>query len=138
MALGLPINFGFATTSGGMTSATLSGKFILQSADVSLESDEEQVRDAVGALAVRNFYNGSKKATIEYVVTGTTAANAQANSVPPAVGSFVVISACASMPDLVSSYWVVATGPKVALSNTTSCKITLNLELHAGITAAAT
>lgn len=138
MALGLPINFGFATTAGGMTSATLSGKFILQSADVTLEAKEEQVSDATGALAVRHFYDPSKKATVDYVVTGSSVANAQENSTPPEVGTFLVVTVCVAMPDLVSSYWVIVSSPKVALSNTTSCKITLNLEFHAGIIAVAT
>lgn len=139
--LGTPVNFGFEGTSGGLTETTttvLTGKFILQSGDVSRGADEEQVKDGGGNLVNRSFYNPHKKASLEYVVTGASIAASRTNSVAPTPGSIVNISACADLPDLVDTHWIVVGEPKISGSNTTAKRISLSLESHAGITAVAT
>lgn len=139
--LGTAVNFGFAGTSNGLTETTttvLNGKFLLQSVDVSKAADEEQVRDSSGALVSRNFYNAHSKATLEYIVKGASLTAARSNSTVPAAGTLINISACADMPDLVSTHWVVTSEPKISGSNTSGKRVTLALESHDNVTAAAT
>ena len=135
--LGAAVNFGFTGTDGIAESTILTGKIILQSADIELASDEEQVRDAAGVLASRAFYNPSSKATLEYIPTGASISASLTNTTLPAIGSILSITACANIPSLVKTNWVVVPGGKISGSNTSAKKITINLEAHAGITAAA-
>lgn len=136
--LGLAVNFGFSGTDG-IAATEFTGKLILQSGDVSLESDEEQVMNAVGSLATRNFYNGSKKATLEFVPTGSDIATAISNSTIGTaypIGTLVNITACDSMPDLVctsTQRWVIVPGVKISKTNNGAAKISLPLEFHAEI-----
>lgn len=136
--LGSAVNFGFTGTDGIAESTILTGKIILQSADYSAGADEEQIRSAVGDVVTRSFYNAHNKATLEYVATGASKSAAQTNSTIPTPGTILSITACASIPGLVKTNWVVVGEPKVSLSNTTAARVSLNLEAHAGVTAAAT
>lgn len=143
--LGLPINFGFSETTGdkglGITfgATDYTGFIILQSADVSLEAKEEQVSDAVGALAVRHFYDSSKKATLEYTPTGTNIAASITHStigITLVPGTLINIATCAAMPDLVctsTQRWVVVPGVKISKANNGAAKVSLPIEFHAGI-----
>jgi hypothetical protein len=135
--LGTPCNFGFTGTDG-IAATEFTGKIILQSADHEMTSDEEQIRDATGALVTRNFYNPGDKATLEYIPTGAAISNAVTNTALPAIGAIINITACASMPSLQKSNWVVVPGGRISGSNTAAKKITLNLEAYSEITAAAT
>lgn len=134
--LGVPISFGFSGTDG-IAATPFTGKIILQSAEYSDTADEEQVRDAAGALCNRNFYNPGSKAQLEYIVTGATIAAARTNTALQAPGTIISITACADIPALVKTNWIVVGEPKVSGSNTSGKRVTLNLEAHAGITAAA-
>jgi hypothetical protein len=134
--LGAAVNFGFAGTDG-IASSLLTGKMFLQSSDYSKSADEEQVRDGEGALVNRTFYNPGEKASLEYVPKGSTKANAISNTTIPDVGTLVVITACENLPALVKTNWVVVGEPKITKGSNNAAKITLALEAHAGITAAA-
>lgn len=132
---GVAVNFGFATAHGTVATA-FTGKMALQSLDYEETADEEQVKGAYGALVNRSFYNPGYKATLEYVPTGATVAAAITNTTLPTIGSIVNITACAEMPALVKSNWIVVPGGRITGSNTAAKRITLNLESHAGVTAA--
>ena len=135
---GVAVNFGFTGTDGIAESTTLTGKMQLQSVDYEETSDEEQVRDATGALTNRSFYNPGYRATLEYIPSGSSLANAITATALPTIGSVISITACPNMPGLIKTNWVVMPGGKITGSNTNAKRITLNLESHAGITAAAT
>lgn len=130
--LGTAVNFGF-TGVNGITITGVSGT-LLQSADLANQADVEEVRDADGDIVSRAFYNQSQDATLEYVVTGTNLAGAVTNSSLPTPGALLIITACASLPDLIATTWVVEPGPKVSGTNTTTKRITLGLKKHAGVT----
>jgi hypothetical protein len=134
---GTAVNFGFTGT-GGIAITGLSG-ILLQSAEDSMEADKEDVRSAAGDIVNRNWYDQHAKSQLEWVVTGTGLANAITNTTLAGLvpGTIVVISACASMPDLVGTTWEVMSGAREHGSNTTSKRITVPLEKRAGITAAA-
>lgn len=134
---GAAVNFGFTGTDG-IAESNLTGKMQLQSADYESTADEEQIRDADGDLVNRTFYNLGFKATLEYIPSGADIATAVTNTALIAVGTVINITACASLPALVASSWVVVPGGKITGSNTSAKRITLPLEKHAGITAAAT
>ncbi len=134
---GVAVNFGFTGTDGIAESTILTGKMQLQEADLENTSDEEQVRDALGALTNRSFYNPGFKASLRYVPSGAAVSNAVTNTTIPVQGTILSITACASMPDLVKTNWVVVGGVKVSGSNTKAKEVSLNLEAHAGITAVA-
>lgn len=136
--VGVAVNFGFTGTDGIAESTILTGKMLLQSADLENTSEEEQVRDADGDLVNRAFYNPGFRATLEYIPTGSSLANAITASALPTVGSILSITACANIPALVKTNWIVMPGVKIAGSNTSAKRITLNLESHAAITAAVT
>lgn len=136
--VGKPVSFGFSGTDGIAETTYLTGKIILQNVEHEYMSDEEQIRSAAGALVTRSFYNPGDKATLEYIPTSTTLSGVTANVTAPAVGTILNITACADMPQLIKSNWVVVPGAKVVGSNTAAKKITLPLEAHAGITAVAT
>lgn len=139
---GIPVNFGFtgaadANNNYGITTTNLSG-VLTQNADVTDESELEVTRNGTGDRVVHGHYDLHKSFSLEYVVTGASLAGAKTNSTRPAPGSFINITACASMPELISAAWEVQRGGKTVKSNTGSAKITLPLMLSANITAVAT
>jgi hypothetical protein len=71
---GTAINFGFPTTTDGITITNVVG--VLQSAEITEDGDMEEVRDADGDLASEVHYNRNQKATLEIVITGTNLAGA--------------------------------------------------------------
>lgn len=134
---GIPINFGFATTTDGITITGISG-YLLQSADHTKQADIFEVRDADGDMANRTFYNFNDEASLEVIITGTNLAAAITNTALQTPGTILVISACANMPSLVATNWQVEPGHKVSGSNIDAKKITVPLKKFAGITAATT
>jgi hypothetical protein len=125
------------TGTNGITISGISGT-LLQSAEQSAEADHEDTRSGAGDIIARSWYDQHRKATLEWVVTGTGLANAIVNrtlaSLTP--GAIISITACASQPDLVATNWEVMSS-KDAGSNTSSGKISVQVEKRAGITAAA-
>lgn len=133
---GTAIVFGFTGTNG-IAITGISGT-LLQSTDQSAEADHEDVRNGIGDIVARGWYDQNRKATLEWVVTGTGLANAIVNNTLATLlpGAIIVISACASNPDLIATNWEVMTSKNVG-SNTSSARITAQLEKRAGITAVA-
>lgn len=134
---GTALNFGY-TGGDGITITGISGT-LLQSADHSVEADKEETRTGQGDIVNRFWYDQHSKASIEWVVKGTGLANAIVNSTLAALtpGTILVVSACASDPDLVATTWEVQRA-SLKGSNTTSKRITCEVEKRAGITAAST
>lgn len=133
---GRAVNFGFVTTTDGITISGLSG-VLLQSADQSKAADVEIARNGAGEEVTHGWYNIHDEATLEYVVAGTGLADAIANTVLQSPGTFVNITACASMPTLVATTWEVQPGCKITKTNTNFAKISIPLKKFTNITAAA-
>jgi hypothetical protein len=133
---GTAVVFGY-TGSNGIAITGISGT-LLQSTDHSAEADHEDVRDGDGDIVARAWYDQHRKASLEWVVTGTGLANAITNNALASLvpGTILNITACASDPDLVATSWEVMSA-RSSHSNTTSAKISVQLEKRAGITAAA-
>jgi hypothetical protein len=134
---GAAVNFGFATQTGGITVTGFTG--YLQTADQSAVADCDVTRDGLGAEVTHGWYNDHEEANLEWVLysTGIAAARTATTLASLRPGTFFVISACASMPDLVATTWELQSGPKISGSNTTAKKITFPIKKFAGITAAA-
>lgn len=134
--LGTAVNFGFITQADGATITGYTG-YLLQSADLSRKADEIEVRDAAGEVKSVVYYNSSDDATLEFVYYGTSQAAAITNTALKTVGALVVISACASIPDLVQTTWQLK-DHKISGSNTDVKKATLTLKRNPNVTATAT
>jgi hypothetical protein len=134
---GTAVNFGFTGTNG-IAITGINGT-LLQSAETSAHADKEEVRNAVGDIVNRDWYDQHTKATLEWVITGTGLANAIVNTALAGLtpGTIIVITACASMPDLVATTWEVMDGASIKGSNTNAKRYSVPLEKRAGITAAA-
>ncbi len=137
---GTPVNFSFVATSsdGGMTSTgyVFTG-YLMQGVDYEAGADKEEVRGPGGDIKSRNWYDDHTKASFRAVIaaaskaaaiTATTLANARA-------GAFIVVTACASHPDLVATTWEVQSGTKITGDVTKAAEITVPVEKRAGITA---
>jgi hypothetical protein len=133
---GTPVNFGFQGTNG-ITMTGLSGT-LLQSADLSTIAEREVTRNGVGEKVTSGWYGFGNQSSLEWVVTGTTLADALAQTTIQTPGTIIVISACTSIPGLVATNWEVQAGSKVSGSNTNAKRITMPLEKNALITAVAT
>jgi len=134
---GTAVNFGF-TGSNGIAITGISGT-LLQSAEQSKAADVESARNGAGDIVTRGHYDVHDEAQLEWVITGTGLANAITNtslsSLAP--GTIIVISACASMPDLVATSWEVQSGVKIVGGNTNFKKLSVTIHKRSGITAAA-
>lgn len=139
--IGTPVNFGFVQTSTdqGITTTTpdLDG-FLLQSTNIQTAADLEQVRTLQGDVTAENYYNLHHEATLRFVIaasskSGAITATTLAQCQP---GSILVISACASSPDLVNSYWIIQPGASIPQEVTKSAELNLPLKRYPLITAA--
>ncbi len=130
---GKAVNFAYTGTDG-IAATLLTGKMQLQSTDLSATADDDNTRDSTGAFVNRTFYNPGFKATLEYIPSGTAAADAITNTALSTIGTIISITACANVPDLIKTNWVIVAF-KITGSNTTAKKVTMDLEAHAGITA---
>lgn len=134
---GTPVNFGFTGTNG-ITITGVSGT-LLQSAEYSAEADKDEIRSGVGDIVERSWYDQHLKAELEWVITGTGIANSIVNTAIAGLtpGTIIVITACASVPDLVATNWEVVGGARISGTNTNAKRFRVPLEKRAGITAAA-
>jgi hypothetical protein len=134
---GTAVNFAFTGTNG-ITITGIAGT-LLQSADVSAEADKEDVRNNIGDVVERSWYDQHYKAALEWVISGTGIANAIVNTALAGLtpGTIIIITACASMPDLVQTNWEVMSGASEKGSNTTAKRMSVPLERRSGITAVA-
>jgi hypothetical protein len=133
---GTAVNFGFLTTVNGITITGISGT-LLQSADHMAKADVEIVRDGTGAEVVHAHYNDHDEATLEWIITGSGLAAAITNTALIRPGAFVVITACASMPQLIATTWEARDGVKISGTNTNSKRFSLPITKYPGVTAVA-
>lgn len=138
---GIAVNFGFAATAGdyGITDspAVLKG-FLLQGVDYETGADKEDVRSLQGDIVARNHYDLHTKATLRFVIAGTSKAAAKTATTlsPFKAGTLLVVTACASHPDLVGTNLECQAGAKISGDVTKSATIDIPVEIRAGITAA--
>jgi hypothetical protein len=137
---GTPVNIAFQGTVGGLTIPSLPAVFILQKADETGGAENYRVKDNVGAVIVSAWMDAHFKASLEFLITGTTIATAMANTILTGLtpGTLLNISACASMPDLQKMTWEIMDSPKISKSNTDAAMFSLNIEYRAGIVATLT
>jgi hypothetical protein len=136
---GAPVNFGFQGPNG-ITISGLSGQLELQTADVTAEAEVDKVRNAAGDDMSHTWYGQCKHATLEFVITGTALGVAITNSNLNAFlpGSFITVTRCDSMPELVGSTWEVQNGAKLMGSNTAAKKLSCPLWYNGLVTGHAT
>ena len=138
---GVAVNIGFPTTAGGITitSPSMSGNIILQSADHSKGANNYRVEDEVGNVVVSAWSDPHDKASLEIIIKASTlsaaiTATTLASLTP---GVILTVSACANMPDLVATTWEIMDSPRITGDNKSAKKLSLPLEKRAGITTAA-
>ena len=137
---GAAVNFGFNSTAGdfGLTDSggTLKG-YLLQNVTHAIEGEREEVKALAGDAVSHNHSNIHRKATLKFVISSTGRAAAIASSVlnPWGPGSFAVITACASQPDVVGT-WECQSGAEIVGDITKSAEITIPIERYVNITAA--
>lgn len=160
---GTPVNFGFTDTNGialglGPAGATFAG-LLLQSADESIDSEREDIRDGIGNIVIRSYYDFHGKATLEFVITGATIAASVTNTTlaPFSPGQFLNVTASSTMKDLAgisggtaggshlgsggapgtmsgaSSIWEIVGGASIKKSNTGAARISIPLEYRSNI-----
>ena len=138
---GTIVVFGYTGTDG-ITATGLTGKGIFTSHEYAMKSDEQQIQGADGKLTTRIFPEDYKTATIEWIPSdsGSNQTVADARAAKTALlglrHTILNITACDDAPELVDSNWFVV-DVKASGSNTGYHKVTLTLESHDGITAAA-
>ena len=141
---GLAVNFGFSSTSWGITITGLTG-FLIQTAEETADAKLEAVMGPTGDDVLHGWHGFVTDATLECVITdlsGNSIATALTNTTLTGVtaGTFITITACAAMPDLATTshnVWEVQTGAKISKSNTTAAKISIPIKRLVNITAAA-
>ena len=144
---GTAVNFSFASAAGitaagatddGLVATALAGIF-LQSASEKKQSNRTMVKDGLGDRASSIHNDRVVAASLRWVVTGTSNANALVNSAISRPGNFIVITACASMPDLVHATfkWEIISA-EIGGSNDGVKEITYEIEYAVGIQARAT
>jgi len=134
---GTPVNFTFQSAAG-ITITEISG-ILLQSASYKPNTKRVLVMDGNGNRVTSAHSDFFTAATLKWKVKGTTLADAITNTTLVAMGSFVTITACATMPQIVSASnkWEVISG-EVSGSNEDVKEISLEIEYAAGIQAVAT
>lgn len=134
---GTPVNFTFQSAAG-ITITEISG-ILLQHADYKKNSTRVLVKSGTGDRVTSAHSDFMTSATLRWVVTGANLAATLTNTTLVAVGSFVTITACATLPDIVSASnkWEVISG-QVNGENDGVKEITLEIEYAAGIQAVAT
>lgn len=133
---GTPVNFSFQSAAG-ITVTELTG-VLLQNASYKKNSNRTLVKGGDGDRVTSIHNDRFNSATLKWVVSGTSLALAITNTTLQQPGNFVTITACASMPDLVSPTlkWEVITG-EVSGANDGVKEISLDIEYAAGIQAVA-
>lgn len=128
---GTPVIFSF-TTAAGVTITGLTG-WLAQSIDMELTADAYKVKDGRGKTVTEIMEDFMTKSTLNFQMSGTDRATAITNAALPALNTFVVITACAEFPELVSAYWIVDAAKKKS-GNTTTMDADLTIHLNPNIT----
>jgi hypothetical protein len=143
---GLAVNIAFVTTANGITITTPSvlATFILQEAEETSDAERVVVFDNNGKKCVSAWLDGHLKGSFKLLIAAATSvatalAATSLTALPP--GVFVVITACASMPDLASagggSAWEIQSGVNIKGTNKDAKMVQINCEYNSGITVAA-
>lgn len=129
---GTPVNFGFQGTNG-ITVTGISGT-LLQSVEHESMADCDVTRNGLGEEVTHGWHNYREEARLEWIVTGTSVGAAITNSALIAAGTFFVITACTSLPNLVATTWEAQSGCKVSGSNVNAKRMSVTIAKCAGIT----
>jgi hypothetical protein len=137
---GAAVNFGFISTAGdyGLTdSGGILKGYLLQNATHAIEGEREAVKALQGDDVSHSHTNIHRKGTLKFVISAAGRAASIASSVlaPWGPGSFVVVTACASQPDLVGT-WECQSGAEIVGDITKSAEITIPIEKYVNITSA--
>lgn len=128
---GTPVNFSFQSASG----ITIPGKggILLQTASYSKPTKRTLVMDGNGNRTTSIHSDPITKATIKWKISGSTLADALTNTALDAPGTFVQITACPSLPELVSALNYEVVGGELPHSNEDVAEVSLEIELAANI-----
>ena len=133
---GTPVNFTFQSAAGIVITG-ISG-ILLQSASYSQKTKRSLVMDGNGSRTTSLHADQIVSAKLKWKVSGTGQANAISNTTLLSPGAFVTITACQTMPDLVSSSHYEVIDAELSGTNEDVKEISLDIELAAGIQSLAT
>lgn len=139
VGLGYAVNFGFKATSTdhGVT-ATPFTAMLLQRSGYKTVAEIERVRFLQGDVASENYYGIEYEADLVFVIGASgIAASITATSLSTAFspGTIIAITAAASSPDLVYSYWIVQPGAEIPQEITKSAELHIPLKKVPNVTA---
>ena len=123
---GTPVNFSFQSAAG-ITITGLSG-ILLQNASYKTPTKRVLVMDGNGNRTSSIHVDPIKTSNLKWKVSGSGLANAITNTTLQANGNLITITACASMPELVSANPYEVVGGEVSGSNEDVKEITLDIE----------
>jgi len=127
MQNGLPVNFTFQDVNG-ITITEIAG-IILQSANYKKPTKRVLVMDGNGNRTASCHTDQITKTTLKWKVSGATLADAITNTSLTAPGNFVTITACPSMPELVSANKYEVVDGEVSGTNEDVKEISLDIEM---------
>jgi len=129
---GTPVNFTFQSVTG-ITVTEIAG-ILLQSANYKKQTKRTLVMDGNGNRCTSAHTDPIVPVTLKWKVSGTGLANAITNTTLQAPGNFVTITACPSMPELVSANkYEVLTG-ELSGTNEDVKEISMDIEQAPNIT----
>ncbi len=128
---GVPVNFTFGSVAIAITNITGA---LFQTVSYKKNTERKIVKNQSGDRVTSAHADATYSATLKWKVTGTSMAAALANTTLNAPGSYVIITACAALPDIVNNTdkWEVLSG-EVSHSNEDVAEISLDIEKAAGI-----
>lgn len=129
---GTPVNFTFQSVTG-ITITEISG-VLLQSASYKKPAKRSLVMDGNGARTTSAWSDPIKTSTLKWKVSGTGLANAVTNTTLQSPGNFITITACPSLPELVSANKWEVIGGEVSGTNEDVKEIALEIEQAPNIT----
>ncbi len=129
---GTPVNFTFGSVAIAITNITGA---LFQEIGYKKESERVLVKNQNGDRVTSAHADQRLSTTLKWKVSGVSMAAALTNTTLNAPGSYVIITACAALPDLVNATdkWEVISGD-VKGTNEDVAEISLEIEKAAGIT----
>lgn len=133
---GTPVNFSFQSAAG-ITITELSG-ILLQRASYKKQSTRTLVKGGDGERVTSIHHDRFNSATLVYMPKGTSLSDALVNTTLTQPGGFVTITACATLPDIVSASnkWEIISC-ECSGENESPKQISYEIEYAAGIQAVA-
>jgi hypothetical protein len=127
---GTPVNFTFGSVAIVITNITGA---LYQGLDFKKNSNRTLVKDQSGNRVTSAHNDQFQSLTIKWVVTAASMATALVNTALQEMGSYIVITACATIPELVSANKWEVIGASLPATNDSVKEITLEVEFAAGI-----